>query len=127
MNRFATIYKGFSFKNYSSKKFLNVTDVELIKQDLTNHLFTRRGERVNMPNFGTNIQDTIFEPMDDRTIESVRSDIEFVLNYDPRIRVNSLQVVPLYDQSAIVAIVDLNFVEINLKDIFHIVIEFQGR
>jgi phage baseplate assembly protein W len=127
MNRFKTVYKGFSFKNYSKSKFLNVNDVELIKQDLTNHLFTRKGERYGMPNFGTLIPDIIFEQMDEQTIQTVSSEIEFVLNYDPRVIVNSFRVIPLYDESAIVAIADLDFVEINLNDIFHIVIEFQGQ
>jgi phage baseplate assembly protein W len=80
-----------------------------------------------MPNFGTLITDIIFEQMDEQTIQTVSSEIEFVLNYDPRVIVNSFRVIPLYDESAIVAIADLDFVEINLNDIFHIVIEFQGQ
>ena len=34
------------------KKF-SITDIELIKQDLFNHFYTRQGERLMNPTYGT--------------------------------------------------------------------------
>ena len=64
----AALYKGFSFKNWQDSKEFVLTDVELVKRDLLNHLYTRRGSRVGHRGFGTTIQDLLFEPFDDNTV-----------------------------------------------------------
>ncbi len=53
-----------TFIGYSSvdRKFGNFTlkDVELAKRDLLNHFYTRKGERLGEPEFGSIIQDMVF-------------------------------------------------------------------
>ena len=84
-----TIYKGFSFKNWQRNKSFVLTNVELVKQDLLNHIFTRRGERVGQRGFGTVIQDLIFEPFDDNTVVTASDQIKSVIAFDPRVILQS--------------------------------------
>jgi len=118
-------YTGFSSKNYEKNKSFRLTDIELVKEDLRNHIFTRQGERVKMATFGTRIPDLPFEQLDDMTLEVVREDLTKVFSYDPRVSLRELQVIPLYEESAILAIADLNFIYLNFSDQLDIRIDFQ--
>jgi phage baseplate assembly protein W len=77
-------YKGFSTVNTASEGFA-LYDLELIKQDLLNHFHTRKGERLMNPTFGTIIWDLLFEPMTEELKESITSNVNEILNYDPRL------------------------------------------
>jgi phage baseplate assembly protein W len=56
------IYTGYSSYNYQSSKSFKMTNIDIVEMDLLNHIFTRRGERVMMPTFGTRIPDMAFDP-----------------------------------------------------------------
>jgi phage baseplate assembly protein W len=83
-------YRGFSTIN-SSKRF-KITDAALIKQDLVNHFNIRKGEKLMQPNFGTIIWGLLFEPMTNDLKTAVVADITQIINYDPRVNVNDVQV-----------------------------------
>ena len=55
-------YRGFSTVSTGTQNF-TLYDFELIKQDLLNHFYIRKGERLMQPNFGTIIWDMLFEPL----------------------------------------------------------------
>ena len=118
------LYKGFSSYQYEYNKSLKLLDVELVKRDLLNHIFTRLGERVFMPTFGTRIPDLLFEPLDDTALGIVENDLTTVFTYDPRVELVELNVIPLYDQNAIVASAILNYIELDLKDLFDLRLDF---
>lgn len=120
-------YKGFSFKNYQYDKTIILTDVDLVKQDILNHIFTRRGERVNMPRWGTLIPDLLFEQMDEEVISTIENELRTVFNSDPRVEVLQLVVTPLYDRSLVVCTAVLRYIELNLQDRFDINLEFKGQ
>jgi phage baseplate assembly protein W len=85
-----------TFIGYSTvdRKFGNFTlkDVELAKRDLLNHFYTRKGERLGEPEFGSIIQDLVFEPLDDRTVNAVEDDVRDVVANDPRWILNTLNI-----------------------------------
>ena len=81
-NRSVT-FKGFSSK--ADKKNFKLYDFEVAKQDLINRLSVRKGERVENPEFGTIIYDTLFEPFTETLKEAILDDITANLNADPRI------------------------------------------
>lgn len=114
-------YKGFSTANYEMHgKTLAIADVELVKTDLLNHIFTSKGERVMMPKFGTRIPDLAFEPLDQLTIAVVEEDIRAVVAYDPRVELKSLNVYALPDNNALIATVDLYYIEFDVTDALNI-------
>ncbi len=108
-------YKGFSTANWLDNKLLVVTDIDAVKIDLKNHIFTRLGERVMQPGFGTRIPDLPFEPNDKETIDIIREDILKVVEFDPRVRLISLEILPLPDNNTIIAIVEVLYVELNVQ------------
>lgn len=120
------IYRGFSTQDWRKRKSFQLNDVELVKRDLINHIFTIKGERVMMPNFGTRIPMLAFEPNDEITRKIVEDDLKTVINYDPRVKLLGLNVMSLPDNNAIIAVADLLYVEINVRDELHIEVKTQG-
>lgn len=118
------LYRGFSFFEYESSKKFQVTDFECVKMDLLNHIFTRKGERVMMPSFGTIIQDLTFEPLDDDVLETLREEVEYVIDYDPRVSLINLELNPSYDTNTVTVAARLFYVELNTVDDMYLNIEF---
>ena len=113
-------YKGFSSANWSKNKSFRLTNIDLVKRDLLNHIWTAKGERVMMPNFGTRIPILAFEQNDETTRAIVENDLREVFEYDPRVRLLNLQVANLPDNNTIVAIVDLLYLEFDVRDTLNI-------
>lgn len=82
------VYKGFNSKN--SKTGFKLFDADLVKQDILNHFHIRKGEKLENPDFGTIIWDMLFEPFTEETKRLISKDVEDIVNYDPRIRVNTV-------------------------------------
>ena len=83
-------YKGFSSKE-SSKNY-KLYDIDLVKQDLINHFYIRKGEKLENPSFGTVIWDMLFEQFTEDVKNIIAKDVEDIINYDPRIAVNEVQI-----------------------------------
>jgi phage baseplate assembly protein W len=75
--------------NRSIQKF-RLTDLELIKRDLLNHFAIRKGEKLMNPEFGSIIWNILFEPLTADVKALVVEDIQRVVNYDPRVRVDNV-------------------------------------
>lgn len=56
------------------------TTVEHVKANLINVLSTSRGERVMRPDFGTRLEEFLFEPMTPQTEAELQSEIESVVD-----------------------------------------------
>jgi phage baseplate assembly protein W len=84
------------FKGYSTVdvRFGNVVleDIALAKRDLLNHFYTRKGERLGQPEFGSILPDLVFEPLDDLVIDLVEDDVRDIIDNDPRWILNNLDV-----------------------------------
>ena len=120
------LYRGYSSFEFESTGSFKINDIELIKLDLLNHIFTRRGERVMMPRFGTIIPDLVFEPLDDETTEQVDSELRQVFDYDPRVELLQLDTVPDYDNNAVTASARIRCVELDTTELMNLNIEFEG-
>jgi phage baseplate assembly protein W len=120
------LYRGYSSYEYQNNKTFSVTDVELVKLDLLNHIFTRKGDRVMMPNFGTRIPDLAFEPLDGITLGILEEDLRAVFEFDPRVELLALTIVPIYDSNTVIASAKLLYVELNMQGSLDINITFEG-
>ena len=78
-------YVGYSSVNVGTLGDTRLYDYDLIKQDLINQFNTRQGERVMLPEFGTIIWETIFEPFTDSIKQVISDDINRIVNADPRV------------------------------------------
>lgn len=119
------LYRGFSMFEFERSKTFALNDMELVKLDLLNHIFTRRGDRVMMSNFGTTIPDLVFEPLDSTTIDVVEDELRLVFDYDPRVELFDLRVTPDFDNHSIVASATLFYIELNMVDGFELNIQFK--
>jgi phage baseplate assembly protein W len=84
------IFKGFSTQQgeFNDSKLY---DIELVKQDIFNHFNIRKGEKLENPEFGTNIWQYIFDPLDDQTRQAILDDAQNVVAYDPRVVLDQLE------------------------------------
>jgi phage baseplate assembly protein W len=89
-NAGAFAYKGFSSKEY--KRNYKLYDIDLVKQDIINNFYIRKGEKLENPEFGTVIWDILFEPFTEEVKTIIARDVEDIVNYDPRIVVNAVTV-----------------------------------
>ena len=120
------LYKGYSSFEFEASGSFRIIDIELVKLDLLNHIFTRRGERVHMPRFGTIIPDLVFEPLDDETLDTIESELTFVFNYDPRVELLDLTITPNPDGNSITAAARLLYIELDTEDLMNLNIQFEG-
>jgi phage baseplate assembly protein W len=102
-------YKGFSTVGRINK--FRLTDFELIKQDITNHLYIRKGEKLMKPNFGTIIWNVLHEPMTEDLKAVIIADINQVATYDPRVSVDNI-IVTAYDQGIMIQL-ELRYLRTN--------------
>jgi phage baseplate assembly protein W len=108
-----TRYKGFSTID-QYKKF-RLTDLELIKRDLLNHFSIRKGEKLMNPNFGSLIWNILFEPLTADVKALIVEDIQRVVSYDPRVRIDNV-LVDQFDYGLQVQL-ELTFLPDNLSDV----------
>jgi phage baseplate assembly protein W len=87
---FRGTYKGFS--TVAGVKSNQLYDIDLIKQDLTNHFYTRKGERVMNPNFGSIVWDMLYEPLDAANKDEIVEDCKVIISKDPRVELQDLNV-----------------------------------
>lgn len=119
-------YQGISFFRYQYDKSIVLTDMNLVNIDLYNHIFTRKGSRIKMPNFGTTIPDMLFEPLDEDLLFQIQLQLQSVFTYDPRVSLVSLNIYPFYDTHTVYAAAKLNYIELNLTNIFDLNLQFTG-
>ncbi len=119
-------YKGYSTFEFERTKTLEIIDQELVKLDILNQIFTRKGERVMMPNFGSIIPDIVFEPLDDETLAIMEADLTAVVNFDPRVELLEFSLDPDFENSAVAVHMKLLYVEFDLVDNVDLNILFEG-
>jgi len=105
-------YKGFSSKEFSRN--YKLYDIDLVKQDLINHFYIRKGEKLENPDFGTIIWDMLFEPFTEDVKNMIAKDVETIINYDPRIAVNEV-LIDTTDQGIRIQ-ADVTYIPFNINE-----------
>lgn len=100
------MYRGFSTVNRHRK--FRITDFDVVKADLTNHFYIRRGEKLMNPEFGTLIWNTLFEPLTAEIRQLIVDDVRRIVSYDPRLVVENV-VIDEFEQGIQISI-DLRYV-----------------
>ena len=102
-------FKGFSTVDKQFGNF-KLYDIELAKRDLLNELYTRKGERIMSPEFGSIIWDLLFDPMSVETNELIEQDMQRILTKDPRLELRQLSITENVDTQLITGAIILNYV-----------------
>jgi phage baseplate assembly protein W len=103
------MYRGFS--TVGRKKKFRLTDFELVRQDLINHFYIRKGEKLMNPSFGTIIWNVLHEPLTDSLKNVIAEDIKNIVSSDPRLAVDRV-VITEYEQGLQVDL-ELRYVQTN--------------
>lgn len=119
------LYRGFSLHEYQRSGTTKLTDLDLVKLNLLTHIYTSKGERLNMTTFGTRIPELLFEQLDQRIIDAITEDLTYVFAYEPRVKLNSLKVTPIYERSAVLVEADLTYLELDVSEPFVLQLTFQ--
>lgn len=114
------LYRGFSSFEYQRSGSFAVKDIDLVKLDLVTHIFTRKGSRCRMPNFGTTIPDMPFEMIDDDLLNDLHSELKTVFDYDPRVELLELRVIPYHDINTVMASATLRYIEFDVIDVLNL-------
>jgi len=85
-------FKGYSTINKTWGNF-KLYDVELAKRDLLNEFYTRKGERLMSPQFGSIVWDLLFDPLTDEIITAIRADCVRIVTKDPRLDIVNIDVI----------------------------------
>ena len=86
---------NFPFKDSPKGFFLDLTktDAQAVKADLMHLILTRKGERLYLPDFGTNLLKYIFQPNDSATQSEIKDEIsQTVKKYLPNLQINEVKV-----------------------------------
>lgn len=59
-------------------------DKDLAVRDLLNHFYTRRGERLGEPEFGSILPELVFEQFDQVVVDAADEDVRRIIGLDPR-------------------------------------------
>lgn len=117
------LYNGFSTINRHKK--YRLSDFELVKQDLYNHLHIRKGEKLMNPSFGTIIWDIIFDQLTDELKTAIELDLNTIIRYDPRMSAESLYISEY--ENGLQILMELRLVETNQIEKIRIQFDRQSK
>jgi phage baseplate assembly protein W len=112
----ASMYKGFSTIGQNTK--FRLTDFDLVKRDILNHFYIRKGEKLMNPSFGTIIWNVLYEPFTEDLKSVIQADIKAIANYDPRVSFDNI-VVTEYDQG-IQILLELRYLQTNQSNLMNL-------
>lgn len=96
--RYSDLTVPVSFKS-NGRDFKDNRDIEAIRGGLRNIFSWRRGERVLLPEFGVNLDQYLYEPINDFTATRIREEIKTAIElWEPRVKIDEITVTPTPDQ-----------------------------
>lgn len=113
-SQFQQPYSYIGFSSNSKKTKFKLYDIDLVKQDLMNMFYIRKGEKLENPSFGTVIWDMLFENFTEEVKTIIANDVQTIVNYDPRLTVNS--VIVTNETDSIKIALDLTYLPFNVNE-----------
>jgi phage baseplate assembly protein W len=110
-------FKGFSTVDRIRAPY-TLEGRDLVKRDLLNTFYTKKGERLMRPNYGSVIWDLLMNPDDTATEKEIRDDVERIIDSDPR--VDLLDTVIIYMDHTIRIEINLKYVLLNDSDTLYL-------
>ena len=83
----------FPFRDSSDGSYfkMNKTDKDAIRADLLHLLLTNKGERLYLPEFGSDLKKFIFEPNDEITHEQIKDNLnQTIIRFIPNLLINDI-------------------------------------
>ena len=100
-------FKGYSTVDKTWGNF-KLYDIDLAKRDLLNEFYTRKGERLMSPQFGSIVWDMLFNPLTDEVVEVIRADCLRIVTKDPRLALLNIDVID--NEHTIIVTISLRYI-----------------
>ena len=110
-------FKGFSTVDRVRASY-TLEGRDLVKRDLLNTFYTKKGERLMRPNYGSVIWDLLMNPDDTATEKEIRDDVERIIESDPRVEL--LDTFIIYMDHTIRIEINLKYVLLNDSDTLYL-------
>ncbi len=122
------IYKGISTFSFVTKgDSFALTNFELVKRDLLNAIFTRRGSVPKNRGFGTSISVLLFKPLTEDIVSQVQKEIEDVIKNEPRVYAINLSLEPNFVGKSLYVKMEFGYVESReVVDSLELNLNFEG-
>ena len=83
------VYKGVSTVNPDNTSPI-LYDLSIIKQDLLNHFYIRRGEKLSDPEFGCILWELLFEPLTEQVRADIIENVNLIIDSEPRVSADKI-------------------------------------
>lgn len=94
-------------------------DVEAVKNSVATAFLTAPGDKILSPEYGIDLRQYIFEPVDDFIVEILKDDIETKLpDMEPRITLESVEVVGDEDANTYYITIQINIPSLGVYGLF---------
>ena len=113
INNVMVTFKGFSTVDQVRAPY-TLVDRDLVKRDLLNTFYTRKGERVMRPNYGSSIWDLLMNPEDTLTRSEIEDDIRAIIEAEPR--ANHVETTMIFSDQALRIEITIQYVATGDKD-----------
>ncbi len=113
----ATLFRGFNTVDRVKAPF-TLNDVDLVKRDLLNEFYTRKGERLMRPNYGSMVWDLLMNPEDTFTNDEIKEDIQRIIDKEQRVELKNIDI--FTSDHSIRAEVELKYVVLNSEDTLYL-------
>ncbi len=122
------LFKGFSsFEFGLSKKSMLLSDIEILKRDILNGLFTVKGSVPKNRTLGTSIPKLLMKQMTSELVSGVQQEVLDVLNNEPRISLTTLLVEPNQSTKTITVTITFTVIDIpQVQEIITLYLNFTG-
>ncbi len=117
----AKLFSGLSTVGSTKNKNFKLYDIELVRQDLINHFYTRIGERVMRPDYGCRIWDYLMEPYTDYIKGLIETEVKRICNSDQRVKLVNYTIGEY--QNGLAIEVQLNYIPFEKTDEFVLIFE----
>ena len=95
----------------------NFTTSDAIKNNLINYFLTNRGERVMEPSYGANLRAELFEHINSRTYDILKSKIENGVKTNfPSVSISNIEILGNEDYNSINIIIKYNIIPFGIND-----------
>lgn len=103
-------------------------DIEAIRNSIRNIFTTRKGQKLLTPEFGSSLEQYLFEPITEIYARAIGDDILTAIErYEPRIEVLKVYVLPNPDENQYNISVAYKFLEFKKDNILNIIAQLGGQ
>lgn len=108
----AIVYRGFSTFNFNHRgDSMSITNIELIKRDLLNAIFTPIGTIYKNRRYGTSVPNLLMKPMMADIIQQTEREIKRAILNEPRIQLVSLTNEANYENKSVTFEISFIYIE----------------